>query len=190
MMSYVLLHLWRYGWYVFVGVCSMGLSESQIRTQQLREKSLLPSCCHVWSWERRLLILDCSSVWNMGSSFLTRDKNTPWNGTTRKRNSKGLPGGQAMTTCLLALWGGDSWECDAERQGNQLWQLHPGLRSRYTKASTPTPRLLKLLALTSTRRFLELRLRLLHKSSLCINNGKPTRPSSPPRESSGYFFDL
>jgi hypothetical protein len=39
----------------------------------------------------------------------------------------------------------------------------PGLWSRYTKAPTPTPR------------FLKLRLRLLHKSSICINNGKPVR---------------
>jgi hypothetical protein len=39
----------------------------------------------------------------------------------------------------------------------------PGLWSRYTKALTPTPRILKL------------RFRLLHKSSICINNGKPVR---------------
>jgi hypothetical protein len=40
-----------------------------------------------------------------------------------------------------------------------------GLWCRYTKAPTPTP----------TPRFLKLRLqhRLLHKNSLCINNGKP-----------------
>jgi hypothetical protein len=38
-----------------------------------------------------------------------------------------------------------------------------GLWSRYAKAPTPTPR------------FLKLRLRLLHKSSICINNGKPIR---------------
>jgi hypothetical protein len=43
--------------------------------------------------------------------------------------------------------------------------LHPGLWSRYTKAPTPT----------LTPRFLKLRLRLLHKSSICINNGKPIR---------------
>jgi hypothetical protein len=38
-----------------------------------------------------------------------------------------------------------------------------GLWSQYTKAPTPTP----------TPRFLKLR--LLHKSSICINNGKPIR---------------
>jgi hypothetical protein len=37
----------------------------------------------------------------------------------------------------------------------------PGLCSRYTKLPTPTPRFLKL--------------RLLHKSSICINNDKPIR---------------
>jgi hypothetical protein len=49
-------------------------------------------------------------------------------------------------------------------QASELPQT-PGLWSRYTKAPTPTP----------TPRFLKLRLRLLHKSSLCINNGKPIR---------------
>jgi hypothetical protein len=39
-----------------------------------------------------------------------------------------------------------------------LWS---GLWSRYTKVPTPTPRFLKL--------------RLLHKSSICINNGKTTK---------------
>jgi hypothetical protein len=41
--------------------------------------------------------------------------------------------------------------------------LKPGLWSRYTKAPTPTPR------------FLKLRLRPLHKSPICINDGKPIR---------------
>jgi hypothetical protein len=58
----------------------------------------------------------------------------------------------------------------------QWLKLWPGLCSRHTKAPTPTPRFLKL--------------RLLHKSSICINNGKPTDVSSPPRESSGYCLDL
>jgi hypothetical protein len=44
------------------------------------------------------------------------------------------------------------------------------------KTPTPTPRFLKL--------------RLLHKSSICINNGKPLKFSSPLRESSGCFLDL
>jgi hypothetical protein len=54
-----------------------------------------------------------------------------------------------------------------------------GLWSQYTKSPTPrflkppTPRFLKLP--TPTPRFLKLRLRLLHKSSICINNGKPIR---------------
>jgi hypothetical protein len=39
---------------------------------------------------------------------------------------------------------------------SRLWR-------RYAKPRTPTPR------------FLKLRLRLLHKSSMCINNGKPIR---------------
>jgi hypothetical protein len=38
----------------------------------------------------------------------------------------------------------------------------PGLWSRYMKPPTQTPQ------------FLNLRLRLLHKSSICVNNGKPT----------------
>jgi hypothetical protein len=41
--------------------------------------------------------------------------------------------------------------------------LQLGLWSRYTKAPTPTPP------------FLKLRLRLLHRSSVCVNNGKPVR---------------
>jgi hypothetical protein len=41
--------------------------------------------------------------------------------------------------------------------------IQPGLWSRYTKLPTPTPQ------------FLKLRLRLLHKISIRINNGKPTR---------------
>jgi hypothetical protein len=48
--------------------------------------------------------------------------------------------------------------------------FRPGLWSRYTKAPTPTPRVLKLP--TPTPGFLKLRLRLLHKRSICINNGK------------------
>jgi hypothetical protein len=53
--------------------------------------------------------------------------------------------------------------------------LCTGLWSQYTKTPTPTPtpRFLKLL--TPTPRFLEVRLRLLHKNSMCINNGKPIR---------------
>jgi hypothetical protein len=42
-------------------------------------------------------------------------------------------------------------------------QSGAALRSRYTKPPTPTPR------------FLKLRLRLIHKISICINNGKPIR---------------
>jgi hypothetical protein len=54
-----------------------------------------------------------------------------------------------------------------------------GLWSRYTKAPTrtppPTPRFLKLPTPTPTAQFLKPRLRLLHKSSMRINNGKPIR---------------
>jgi hypothetical protein len=50
-----------------------------------------------------------------------------------------------------------------------------GVWSRYTKAPTPTPNPRFLKFPTPTPRFLKLRLRLLHKSSICINNGKPIR---------------
>jgi hypothetical protein len=43
--------------------------------------------------------------------------------------------------------------------------MRPGLWSRYTKPQTPT----------LIPQFLELRLRLLHESSICIKNGKPIR---------------
>jgi hypothetical protein len=49
----------------------------------------------------------------------------------------------------------------------KLQMLKPGLWCQYTKLPTPSPRFLKL-------RF-RLRHRLLHKSSICINNGKPIR---------------
>jgi hypothetical protein len=60
--------------------------------------------------------------------------------------------------------------------------LQPGLWSRYTKlhktptpTPTPTPRFLKLPTSTPTPTTRFLKLRLLHKSSICINNGKPIR---------------
>jgi hypothetical protein len=49
-----------------------------------------------------------------------------------------------------------------------------GLCSRYTKAATPNPRFLKL--------------RLLHKRSICINNGKPIKRFITTTRRSRYIF--
>jgi hypothetical protein len=58
---------------------------------------------------------------------------------------------------------------------NGCTSLQAGLWSRYTKASTPTPNPRFLKFPTPTPQFLKLRFRLLHQSSIRINNGKPVR---------------